>query len=82
MIIKRFFEDNKIGGTIPSSIGNLVELRNLFVKIKSLKKIWLHTDNTKLIYRYGYNNELTGPIPQEIGNLENLEIMYIINVFL
>ena len=62
---------NQLTGVIPTEIGNLHTLSNLYV----VEHIAIITRLT-FIYRYLCNNQLTGSIPSSIGSLTSLTLLY------
>jgi Leucine-rich repeat (LRR) protein len=69
-----FFHDNNLNGSIPPSIGNLVNLQSLFLGVNRItgsipSSIGNLVNLTSLLL---YANKLSGGIPSSIGNLVNL----------
>ena len=67
-------ENNNLIGTIPSSLGNLTNLRNLFVRYNHLTDtIPAQLGNLlNMSELFLSNNQLTGTIPSSFGNLVNM----------
>ncbi len=73
---------NNLVGTVPSTIGSLVNLQDLFLNINTLSgaiptALGSLTNLQKL---YLGNNQFTGTIPNEISQLVNLQDLYINNI--
>ena len=66
---------NNLDGTIPAVLGNLVNLKLLYLYSNELTgTIPAELGNlTNLEYIFLYNNMLNGTIPTELGNLVNIE---------
>ena len=60
---------NQFAGPIPSSFGNLLNLKYLYVYSLGT---WLFIDEENSCMQ---NNQLTGSIPREFGHLVNLETL-------
>ena len=73
--------DNRLTGTIPSSLGNLTNLRLLWLAYNQLSgSIPSSLGNlTNLQVLDLSNNRLTGTIPSQLGNLTNLELLLLQN---
>jgi hypothetical protein len=73
-VVKITLHDNGLSGSIPSMLGSLTNLTELFLNDNSLSgSIPNELGNlTKLTYLWLHNNSLTGSIPVELGNLTNL----------
>nr|GEX33747.1 protein kinase-like domain-containing protein [Tanacetum cinerariifolium] len=71
--------DNQLFGSLPSSIGSLVGLTNLFLNSNRFKgKIPTTIGNLKKLQRLTlYRNQFLGPIPHAIGNLSLLTELYL-----
>jgi hypothetical protein len=78
-------ENNNLTGEISEEIGKLVNLVDLFFRIKS-RNLGSNKLTGRIPSTVGFlkalmkldlsNNSLTGPIPPEIGRLLNLDILY------
>ena len=70
---------NNLRGTIPSSIGNLSNLRNLNFSLNQITgSIPPEIGNlSNLEYLFLTSNQITDSIPPEIGNLSNLKHLYL-----
>ena len=68
-------DENQLSGPIPSSLGNLTNLRELSLLINQLSgPIPSSLGNLTNLRNLGLGgNELSGPIPSSLGNLRNLE---------
>ena len=68
---------NHINGTLPTELGNLVQLEKLFLASNSFSGTIPSELGrlTKLSELDLYKNKLTGAMPTEIGNLKNLQIL-------
>ena len=66
-----------LSGPIPSELGNLTELEQLFLVINDLSgPIPRELGNLASLEILGlWNNDLSGPIPSELGNLTSLEFL-------
>jgi hypothetical protein len=73
-----YIDNNHFKGSIPSSWGNLNELRILYVQNNQLTGS-LPTELGKLVdhWMHGhlYNNYLSGSLPSELGNCDNLQTL-------
>ena len=71
--------ENQLTGSIPSEIGNLTNLTELYLFNNQLTgSIPPEIGNlTNLTSLWSESNQLTGSIPPEIGNVTNLEVLYL-----
>ena len=86
----RFLSSNHLSGTIPSSIGNFVQLYSLYVHAcfqfcqQSHLKTYSFNPNFYFIcvlFRWLYDNQLSGTIPSSIGNLAKLQNLHVHSCF-
>ena len=90
MILNRDIHVNQLNGTIPSSIGSLVNLQYLYVNpmtsthihspifIKSITQCsQVRYLLIMILNRRLYNNRLSGTIPSSIGSLVKLQELYV-----
>ena len=66
--------DNQLSGTIPSEIGSLINLDQLFLYANGLSGT-IPTEIfslTNLVWLYLFDNQLSGTIPVELGGLSQL----------
>ncbi|MCB2197308.1 MAG: leucine-rich repeat domain-containing protein, partial [Bacteroidetes bacterium] len=71
-------ENNNLSGTIPSELGNLTSLQELWLGYNNLSgpippELGNLTSLTYLVLWYNYN--LSGTIPSELGNLSSLQFL-------
>jgi hypothetical protein len=73
--------DNLLTGDIPSSIGNMTNIKYLYFDGNLLTGSIPETigDLGKIVNLYLDNNKLTGEIPSNIGNLLSLGRLYLLN---
>jgi Leucine-rich repeat (LRR) protein len=78
-VISLDLSDNNLIGSIPSDIGNLTGLTELFLNGNQISgSIPTEIGNlTQLQYLHLDNNKLTGSIPSSIGNLKDLKNLYL-----
>ena len=74
-----YLTSNKLSGTIPTTIGSLTNLLDLYeIHPSSWKKI--EVTDCSVGYDYGtrelFFNQLSGTIPSTIGSLTNLQFLY------
>src|SRR6476620_7004910 len=69
---------NKLNGSLPSSLANLAKLENLYLPTNQLINSIPHS-LVNLRFLYAYNNKLSGSIPSSIGNLINLRSLDLYN---
>ena len=75
---RRVLEDQRMEGELPATIGNLKNLRNLFVPRFQLLDVPLVGCASRLrVNRNLANNRICGSLPDSIGNLKNLEILFV-----
>ena len=71
--------DNQLSGTIPSSIGSLTALTNLYdhylIPIPIFRRFLAFTYGPCSV-RYLYSNQLSGSIPSSFESLTNLKVLY------
>lgn len=78
-LLHRLLVGNRLRGTIPSSIGNIVNLQDMFewCFIRETVKLkvgdWIDTNS---FYRDLHKNYLSGTIPSTIGNFFSLKTLY------
>ena len=87
MILFRSLEGRHLSGTIPSSIGNLAQLLQLYVysccefcqqtHIKLTLSILTSIFYYVIMFRTLELNQLSGTIPSSIGNLTQLQFLYV-----
>ena len=63
--------NNHLNGNIPNTIGNLKELRYLYV----IEGFEYYFDNYLIFYRKLDYNDFSGNIPIEICNMENIQYL-------
>ena len=69
---------NGLSGSIPTELGNLSNLRTLFLDNNELRSIPSELGNLSSLETLGLGaNELSGSIPSELGNLSNLESLFL-----
>jgi Leucine-rich repeat (LRR) protein len=73
--------NNNLSGKIPSSLGNLSSLNNLYIPGNRLTgTIPPELSNlSNLRQLVLYDNRLSGSIPPELGNLSNLQLVFLYN---
>lgn len=72
-VVQLSLENNQLSGTIPSELGNLLELKWLYFQENQLSGTIPSTlGNLDLRSLYLYDNQLSGTIPSSLGNLSNL----------
>ncbi len=73
--------NNGLTGSIPSEIGNLINLEYLFLNGNELSgEIPSNIGNLENLKElYLYDNDLSGPIPSELSNLSNLTHFFLYN---
>ncbi len=71
--------DNQLTGSIPTELGNLSNLEDLWLSDNQLTgSIPTELGNlSNLIRLQLYSNQLTGSIPTELGNLSNLRFLFL-----
>ena len=83
----RWLYDNQLSGTIPSSIGNLAQLFQLYVQSRFQFHQQSHiitnsfNQTSLFLFRWFYDNQLNGTIPSSIGNLAQLRSLYVHSCF-
>ena len=68
--------ENSLTGSIPTEIGRLTRITQLFFFLSYLFSLFLTR-----IFRPLHDNSLTGPIPTEIGKLIQLKSMFLFPLF-
>jgi len=80
MMSHRYLDGNQLSGPIPSSIGSLKKLENLYARFNHDHQnhySLLLTMASITITRFLQNNQLTGTIPESIGSIIPLTYMYV-----
>jgi hypothetical protein len=76
MICRSLF-NNPLGGTLPTCLGSLVQLRNLFFGNMSLSGTIPASlgSLTSMVLLGLHVNNLVGTVPPSLGNLHNVSLM-------
>src|SRR3989338_8911123 len=88
-----WLSSNQLSGTIPDSIGDLVELDQLYVPLSfhlSYQQFFFLTSVHDFLHNFSfinlmysdlYSNQLSGAIPETIGNLAKIQGLYVLLSF-
>ena len=79
LFFKRYLCSNSLKGTIPTQLGLLTSLTDLYVYLSFMFTLLISKFNYYFLFfkRELYYNSLTGAIPTELGLLTSLSTLYV-----